>query len=91
MKRLALAALLVLSPLAAPRAAEIPPGVEQALAVAAPEQATVKSLDAVETAELQRTDADQKGGDALIIIVLVVAVVSVIYIYFQHTENMAAH
>ena len=89
MKRLALAALLVLSPLAAPRAAEIPPGVEQAVVAAAPEQAPIKNLDAVETAELQRTDADQKGGDALIVIVLVAAVVALVYIYFQHTENMA--
>ena len=49
----------------------------------------VGSLDAVEREEILNADPDRKGGDGLITIAVLLAIVALVYIYFQHVENMS--
>ena len=76
---LALALLLPLPALVPPvRAAEIPPGAEQAEVAAVPER--TGTLDAVEAAESRRTDADRKGGESPEVSLILVSVALVLII-----------
>ncbi len=56
------------------------------------DEACVKAetLDRTELAELSQSDLDQKGGDAIITVVVIAAIVALVYIFFQHTERMNA-
>ncbi|GEM_PF-4214589 len=48
----------------------------------------VRDMDAVERAELARSEPARQGGDAIITIAVLLAIVALVYIYFQHEENM---
>lgn len=48
----------------------------------------VAELDEAEKAELAKSDAEQKGGDAVITIAVVAALVALVYLYFKHVEAM---
>ena len=82
-------ALVMSAPL---MAAEIPAGLDRAV-VAAPQQtptaAEVQNLDAAERAELAQSDPARKGGDTLLAIAVIIAVVTMVWMYFQHEENMS--
>ena len=97
MRRSLIALLMAPALLLAPRhagAAEFPAGMEASRAPAGMEQAGVsaeeiRSLDAVEREELRNSDPNRQGGDGLITIAVLLAIVALVYIYFQHVENMS--
>ena len=79
-------------------ASEIPPGLEPADRVEArldagtlqqvgiaPDQ--VQAMDRVELAQLEKTDPDQKGGDAVVTVAVIAAIVIIVYLAFQHLDH----
>ena len=98
-KRNLLFSLAVLcSPLGiAVRASEIPPGLDSATVMAQPDANTLakvglaadqaQALDLVELAEVEKTDPNQKGGDAIVTVVVIAAIVVLVYIAIQHMDH----
>ena len=90
-------AVLLMTPalLLAPRigAAEMPAGLDcQAPAVASALETgnagEIRSLDAVERAELAASEPGRRGGDAILTIAVLAAIVALVWMYFQHVEHM---
>ena len=97
MRRSLIALLMAPALVLAPRfvaAAEIPSGLEAVQAPALMDKSgvsaeEVRDLDAVEREELRNSDPSRQGGDGLVTVAIVLAIVALVYLYFQHVENMS--
>ena len=79
-------------------ASEIPSGLEPATVKAGldvqalekmgltPDQA--QTLDGVELAQVEKTDPNQKGGDAIVTVAVIAAIVILVYIAIQHMDHI---
>ena len=93
MLTLSLAILFSVASLPA-RASEIPPGLEPVAASPAADPRTVgltaedaRTLDRVELARLEKTDPDQKGGDAVVTVAVIAAIVILVWLAMDHLDH----
>ena len=88
----------LLSPLAmSARASEIPSGMETATVAPQPSERALEqvgltpdqaqALDRVELAQVEKTDPNQKGGDAIVAVAVIAAIVIIVYIAIQHMDH----
>ncbi len=89
---------VLFSPLAmTARASEIPPGLDHATVTIQPDVKSLEkvgltpdqaqALDRVELAEVEKTDPNQKGGDAIVTVAVIAAIVVLVYIAMQHMDH----
>lgn len=97
-RRILLSLAALISPLAmSARASEIPAGLESATASTQPNAQTLEkvgltpdqaqSMDRVELAQVEKTDLNQKGGDAIVTVAVIAAIVIIVYIAVQHMNH----